>query len=102
MKRKEQIFYILNKVWETNQINKSKLLQYCLDSGIADESTFEQLLSYLEVKGYISFNDDLVITKITKNDYKKLSLSDRAFTFVNGGSRDKMVYNPPNTSFTSR
>jgi len=102
MKRKDQIIYILNKVWETNQINKAKLLLYCSDSGIVDESTFEQLLSYLEKKGYIAVKDDFVITKITKNDFSKLSITDRAFTFVNGGSRDKMVYNPPNTSFTSR
>ncbi len=102
MKRRDQIKYVLDKVWEENHIPINKLRLYCTERGIIDQSAFEQLISYMEKKGCIILKDEMIESKITKNDYKKLNLSDRAFTFVNGGSKNKMVYTPPNTSFTSR
>lgn len=103
MKKKDKQYYILSELWNNGHITVGALLQTCQERGItADQKELEELLQEMADKKLIVRNSGSVKPLITRNEYESKGLAKYAQTFINGGSQDKAVYNPPSTTFTPK
>lgn len=103
MKQKEQFLYILKELWETNGISVKHLTNFSMNRGIIKkEDEIIPLIEQMRDNNWITVLEDTIHPNINKTEFSKISFTNMAQTFVNGGSHDKMIYNTPNTPFTVR
>lgn len=103
MKKKDQHFYILCKLWDEEKISSQKLREFCIQKGIVEsKEEFDGLLEELLKKQEITCKDGMIKVVISYNDYKAKGFDAFSQTFINGGSKDKMIFTPPNTNITLR
>lgn len=103
MKQKEQFLYILQELWKTNGISIKRLTDFSMNRGIIkNEDEIIPLIEQMKDKNFITLQEDSIHPNINKTEFSKLSFTNMAQTFVNGGSHDKMIYTTPNTPFTTR
>lgn len=105
MKKAEQYGYLLAALWEGEGKSLEAAKEYCGARGIAEPEAAGELLQEMEKKGWIRIEDGKIRVLITRKEFEEkglAGLSKFSQSFANGGSKDKMIYNPPSTSFTGR